>query len=69
MTSFGPAALFGLCFGFVFGIGCSLAVMYSIYLGGYRKGIEDSLEPKKSQRFNASLEKIHARRAKAAPLK
>jgi hypothetical protein len=69
MTSFGPAALFGLCFGFVFGIGCSLAVMYSIYLGGYRKGIEDSLAPKKSQRFNAALEKIHARRAKSAPLK
>jgi hypothetical protein len=69
MTSFGPAALFGLCFGFVFGIGCSLAVMYSIYLGGYRKGIEDSLAPKKSQRFHAALEKIHARRAKSAPRK
>lgn len=69
MTSFGPAALFGLCFGFVFGIGCSLAVMYSIYLGGYRKGIEDSLAPKKSQRFNAAVEKINVRRAKSAPLK
>ena len=43
MTDFGPAAILGLCFGFLWGIGCSLAILYAIYLGGYRKAVEDSL--------------------------
>lgn len=33
----------GWFLGFVFGVGCSLVVLYAIYLGGYRKAIEDSL--------------------------
>jgi hypothetical protein len=41
MTDFGPAAIVGLCIGFLWGIGCSLAILYSIYLGGYRKAVED----------------------------
>ena len=28
--------------GFIFGVGCALAVMYSIYRGGYRAAIRDS---------------------------
>ena len=32
----------GLCCGFLWGIGCSLAILYSIYLAGYRKAIKDS---------------------------
>jgi hypothetical protein len=64
MTSFGPAALFGLCIGFMWGIGCSLAILYSIYLGGYRKGVEESLAPQKSKRFLQALEKIRGRSEK-----
>jgi hypothetical protein len=66
MISFGPAAVLGLCFGFLWGIGCSLAILYSIYLGGYRKAIKDSLETEKPKRFNEALAKIQAKRAKAA---
>jgi hypothetical protein len=67
MESFGPAAVLGLCFGFLWGIGCSLAVLYSIYLGGYRKAVKDSLAKQKPRRFAEALEKIEAkRRAKAA---
>jgi hypothetical protein len=67
MESFGPAAVLGLCFGFLWGIGCSLAVLYSIYLGGYRKAVKDSLAKQKPKRFTDALEKIEAkRRAKAA---
>jgi len=33
----------GWFFGFFFGVGCSLVVLYAIYLGGYRKAIADSL--------------------------
>ena len=66
MNAFGPAAVLGLIFGFMWGISCSLAILYSIYLGGYRKGIEESLAAQKSQRYQRALEKIEAKREKAA---
>ena len=62
---FGPAALMGLCIGFLWGIGCSLAILYSIYLGGYRKAVEDSLAPARSKRWHETLKKIEERRAQA----
>lgn len=62
MVDFGPAALIGLCIGFLWGIGCSLAILYSIYLGGYRKGVEDSLADRKPDRYFRALEKIRQRR-------
>jgi hypothetical protein len=60
LNTFGPAALIGLCIGFLWGIGCSLAILYSIYLGGYRKAAEDSLQPVKPRRFARAIEKIQA---------
>lgn len=36
-------SVIGFFMGFGFGVGCALAVMYSIYTGGYRKAMEDSL--------------------------
>lgn len=65
MTDFGPAAIVGLCIGFMWGIGCSLAILYSIYLGGYRKAVEDSLSATKSKRWNETLKRVEQRRAKA----
>ena len=59
-------AIVGLCIGFLWGIGCSLAILYSIYLGGYRKAVEDSLAPQKSQRFLTALRRIEHRKAKRA---
>ena len=66
MNEMGPAALIGLCVGFFWGTGCSLAILYSIYLGGYRKAVEDSLAENKSKRFKETLARILARRAKQA---
>ena len=63
MTAFTPAALIGLCIGFLWGIGCSMAILYSIYLGGYRKAVEDSLAERKPQRWQRALARIQARRA------
>jgi hypothetical protein len=63
MVDFGPAVVLGLCFGFMFGIGCSLAVMYSIYLGGYRKAVEESMQPAQTKRFTEAIKKIQAKRA------
>lgn len=65
MVSFGPAALIGLCVGFMWGIGCSLAILYSIYLGGYRKGIQDSLADRKPDRYFRALERIRQRQKDA----
>ena len=62
MNSFGPAALIGLCIGFMWGIGCSLAILYSIFLAGYRKGVEESMAEKKSERLLRALDKIGKRR-------
>ena len=68
MVSLGPAALIGLCIGFMWGIGCSLAILYSIYLGGYRKGVEDSLSDNKPRRYFDTLKRIRERQAKHQPL-
>jgi hypothetical protein len=37
--------MIGFFLGFAFGVGCALAVMYSIYLGGYRAAIRDTQLP------------------------
>ena len=66
MIGFGPATLIGLGIGFFWGTGCSLAILYSIYLGGYRKAVEDSLKPAKSRRWHQTLAKVEARRAQEA---
>jgi hypothetical protein len=63
MDAFGPAAVLGLCLGFLWGTGCSLAILYSIYLGGYRKAVEDSVKEEKSKRWRETLKKIEAKRA------
>jgi hypothetical protein len=63
MDAFGPAMVLGLCFGMMFGFGCSLAVLYSIYLGGYRKAVGDSHLPEKPKRWRDALKRIEERRA------
>ena len=65
MDAFGRAVLVGLLWGFLWGIGCSLAILYSIYLGGYRRAIKDSLKPEKPKRYTEVMEKVVARKAKA----
>jgi hypothetical protein len=48
----------GFFMGFGFGVGCAPAVMYSIYTGGYRKAMEDSLREEKSERYLQLLPKV-----------
>ena len=43
--------ILGFFFGFFFGAGCALAVMYSIYTGGYRRGVLDGLRAEKTDRY------------------
>jgi len=58
---FGMAGLFGLILGFMFGVGCAAAVIYTIYMGGYRKGIEDSLREEKTVRYLENIDKVRER--------
>jgi hypothetical protein len=73
MNSF-SAIIIGFFFGFFFGAGCALAIMYAIYSGGYRKAIEDSLREEKSDAYRRwlpyvekRLKKEQARRAAEQP--
>jgi hypothetical protein len=60
MEVFGFSALFGLILGFMFGVGCAAAVIYTIYMGGYRKGVAEALAEVKSERYLAALRKVEA---------
>jgi hypothetical protein len=56
MSIYWPAAI-GFFFGFVFGVGCALAVMYSIYMGGYRAAVRDSQLHAPPERYTNALKK------------
>ena len=47
--------------GFVFGVGCALAVMYSIYSGGYRAAVADSMRVEKPERLVRALAQLRGR--------
>ena len=60
------SALIGFFLGFAFGIGCALAVMYTIYMGGYRAAVRDSLLPAPPERLVAARAKALSAAARAA---
>ncbi|MFY9936391.1 MAG: hypothetical protein WAK33_05960 [Silvibacterium sp.] len=53
-------SILGFFFGFFFGGGCALAVLYAIYSGGYRRALADSLREEKSDLYRRWLP--HARK-------
>lgn len=59
--SFTATSLIGFFLGFAFGVGCALAVMYSIFLGGYRAALRDSQLPEPPPRYRRSLARIAGR--------
>jgi hypothetical protein len=67
MHELGRYAFIGLCVGLIWGVGCSLVLLYSIYLAGYREGVKDSLMPAKSKRFMDTVEKMKERWRLDAP--
>jgi len=50
-VSISLGATIGFFLGFVFGVGCALAVMYSIFLGGYRAAVRDAQQPDPPERL------------------
>lgn len=59
--NFFSSSIIGFFFGFFFGAGCALAVMYAIYTGGYRKCLEDSLRDEKSDAYRRWLPYVEKR--------
>lgn len=68
MSEFYPLMV-GYFFGFSLGVGCALAVMYTIYSNGYRKGVEHSLLEDKPKRYNEALRAILRRQSAKNPTK
>jgi hypothetical protein len=56
VSSYWPAVI-GFFLGFGFGVGCALAVMYSIYMGGYRAAVRDSQLPTPPEQYTKALER------------
>lgn len=61
MEAFGFAALFGLILGFMFGVGCASAVLYTIFMGGYKSALRDGLTGEHPPRYSNNLEKVRTK--------
>ncbi len=59
-VTFSSAAVIGFFLGFGFGVGCALAVLYSIYLGGYRAAVRDACLPVVPERLRSLRVKAEA---------
>ena len=59
------SAAIGCFLGFVFGVGCALAVMYSIYMGGYRAAVKDTQTDPPPERLTKALAKLSGASAPA----
>lgn len=53
--------MIGFFLGFGFGVGCALAVMYSIYMGGYRAAVTEMLMQPRPERFDKAVAKAEAK--------
>ena len=49
--TFYTGSVIGFFLGFTFGVGCALAVMYSIFLGGYRAALPDTSLAERPERL------------------
>jgi hypothetical protein len=53
----------GWFIGFMFGVGCALAVLYSIYRGGYRKAVDDGLKDPQPEAYRNAVASAKAAQA------
>ena len=53
------ATFLGFFLGFAFGVGCALAVMFSIYMGGYRAALKDQRLPQPPERLTQALARMN----------
>lgn len=53
--------MIGFFLGFAFGVGCALAVMFSIYMGGYRAALRDQRLRVAPERLTKALAGLKSR--------
>jgi hypothetical protein len=58
--------MIGYFFGFALGVGCALAVMYTIWTGGYKRALRDALLAQPPERYRTLQAKAVEERRKAA---
>jgi len=51
-------AIIGFLLGFGFGVGCALAVMHSIYMGGYRAALRETSAPTPPKRLISERKRL-----------
>jgi hypothetical protein len=56
--------MIGYFFGFALGVGCALAVMYTIWTGGYKRAVEHSLMMDPPERFRTMREALQRKQTK-----
>jgi hypothetical protein len=56
-VDFPAGAMIGFFLGFAFGVGCALAVMYSIYMGGYRAAVREMRAAEPTERLLQEMAK------------
>ena len=56
--TFYTGSLIGFFLGFAFGVGCALAVMYSIFMGGYRAALRDQALPTVPERLRSAQARL-----------
>ncbi len=61
MTSFSVGAILGVALGFLFGIGCAAAVLYTIFLAGYRRAVQDALHGGTAARYREHMRKLQTK--------
>jgi hypothetical protein len=65
-VDFPSGALIGFFLGFAFGVGCALAVLYAIYMGGYRAAVREMRQDAPTQRLKETLVRVDAEPGKDA---
>ena len=56
--------MIGYFFGFALGVGCALAVMYTIWTGGYKRAVEHSLMVDPPKRYRSMRDAALRKQAK-----
>lgn len=58
LTNLAVSVAIGLALGFLFGVGCAAAVLYTVFLSGYRAALRDAAAGGVSRRYRDQLRRL-----------
>jgi hypothetical protein len=58
LGTFTVSVALGLALGFLFGVGCAAAVLYSVFLAGYRSALRDAAAGGTQARYREQSKKL-----------